>query len=321
MTTHAEARSLHAALLDGQRRVLERIASGAPLAESLGTIATLVEQHAEGVRCSVLLVDQTGERLTIMAGPSLPASYMKEVEACLRIGPDMGSCAAAAYLRKPVYTQDTVTDPRWEKYRDVAVRNGVRAVWSTPILADDNSVLGIFSMSCGEPGLPSPEHIRLIDMAVQMARVAIEAKRDEAALRRNHELFLAEAERIGALSRNQELFLAEAQRLGALLGVSGSADGVEPVKSDGPPIGAESPAAVRRKLEAERKAIASLTEKERAIFALITAGKSNAEVAGTLHLSPRTVETYRGRLMEKLQVEDLVGLVKFAIRHGITGVD
>jgi DNA-binding NarL/FixJ family response regulator len=219
----------------------------------------------------------------------------------------MGSCAAAAYLRKPVYTKDTTTDPRWENYRDVAIRNGVRAVWSTPILADDNSVLGIFSMSCGKPGLPSREHIQLIDMAVQLARVAIEAKRDEEALHRTEECV--------------ESFLAEAQRIGALLGMSGPAGGVEPVASDGSPRGAESPSAVRRKVEAERKAIDSLTGKERAIFALITTGKSNAEVAETLHLSPRTVETYRAHLMEKLQVEDLVGLVKFAIRHGITGVD
>jgi DNA-binding NarL/FixJ family response regulator len=321
MTTDAEVRSLHAALLDGQRRVLDRIASGAPLAESLGTIATLVEQHADGVSCSVLLVDETGERLVIAAGPSLPAAYKKEMGPCLRIGPEMGTCAAAAYLRKPVYTQDAATDPRWEKYRDVAVRNGVRAVWSTPILADDNSVLGIFAMSYGEPGLPSREHIQLIDMAVQLARVAIEAGRDKEALRRNHELFLAEAQRIGALSRNQELFLAEAKRLGALLGVSGSPDAVEPLKSDGSPRGVESASAVRRRLETERKALDSLTGKERAIFTLITTGRSNTEVAETLHLSPRTVETYRGHLMEKLQVEDLVGLVKFAIRHGITGVD
>jgi DNA-binding NarL/FixJ family response regulator len=40
-----------------------------------------------------------------------------------------------------------------------------------------------------------------------------------------------------------------------------------------------------------------------------------------MHLSPRTVETYRARLMEKLQLEDLVALVKLAIRHGMTAVD
>jgi DNA-binding NarL/FixJ family response regulator len=54
---------------------------------------------------------------------------------------------------------------------------------------------------------------------------------------------------------------------------------------------------------------------------LITAGKSNVQVAELMHLSPRTVETYRSRLMEKLQLEDLVALVKFAIRNGMSSVD
>jgi DNA-binding NarL/FixJ family response regulator len=64
-----------------------------------------------------------------------------------------------------------------------------------------------------------------------------------------------------------------------------------------------------------------LTSTERDILRLITDGKSNAEVGTLLHLSPRTVETYRSRLMQKLQLEDLVALVKFAIRHGLTSVD
>jgi DNA-binding NarL/FixJ family response regulator len=54
---------------------------------------------------------------------------------------------------------------------------------------------------------------------------------------------------------------------------------------------------------------------------LITEGKSNAKVAELLHLSPRTVETYRARLMQKLRLEDLVALVKFAIRNGMSSVD
>jgi DNA-binding NarL/FixJ family response regulator len=54
---------------------------------------------------------------------------------------------------------------------------------------------------------------------------------------------------------------------------------------------------------------------------LITEGKSNTEVAELLNFSPRTVETYRARLMQKLRVQDLVGLVKFAIRHGMSSVD
>ncbi len=67
--------------------------------------------------------------------------------------------------------------------------------------------------------------------------------------------------------------------------------------------------------------LGSLTVREREILKLIVEGKSNAEAAQVLHLSPRTVETYRARLMEKLFIDDLPALVKFAIRHGITQVE
>ena len=67
--------------------------------------------------------------------------------------------------------------------------------------------------------------------------------------------------------------------------------------------------------------IDSLTPREREILRLVAEGKSNAQTAQIVGLSPRTVETYRGRLMQKLQLEDLPSLVKFAIRHGLTSAE
>ena len=67
--------------------------------------------------------------------------------------------------------------------------------------------------------------------------------------------------------------------------------------------------------------IASLTARERGILRLIVNGKSNAEAAAILGLSHRSVETYRLRLMQKLGIEDLPTLVKFAIRHGMTTLE
>src|SRR5882762_7815815 len=179
MTTYATDQQTRAALLDSQRRVLERIANGAPLREILETLVRLLEEQAEGMRCAVLLADTQQQRLRFAAAPSLPEDYKAGIDPFLRIAPEMSSCGTAAFLRRPVYTRDTQTDPLWKDYREVAVRNGLRAIWSTPILSDDNAVLGTFAMYYGEPRLPSPEHIHLIDMATQMARVAIEAKGNE----------------------------------------------------------------------------------------------------------------------------------------------
>jgi len=61
----------------------------------------------------------------------------------------------------------------------------------------------------------------------------------------------------------------------------------------------------------------SLSPREREVMLLVVEGRSSREIADALHLSPKTVETHRSRLMEKLGVENVVGLVKFAVQHGL----
>jgi len=63
-----------------------------------------------------------------------------------------------------------------------------------------------------------------------------------------------------------------------------------------------------------------LSARERQVLQLVVEGRTSAEIAATLALSPKSVDTYRSRLMAKLDLDDLPALVKFAIRHGITTV-
>ena len=65
----------------------------------------------------------------------------------------------------------------------------------------------------------------------------------------------------------------------------------------------------------------SLSPRERQILQLVAEGKSSAEAAAMLFLSPKTVDTYRSRMMQKLDIDDLPKLVKFAIQHGVTQLD
>ena len=65
----------------------------------------------------------------------------------------------------------------------------------------------------------------------------------------------------------------------------------------------------------------SLSRRERQILQLIAEGKTSAEVGTMLFLSPKTVDTYRSRMMHKLNIGDVPNLVKFAIQHGITQLD
>lgn len=61
-----------------------------------------------------------------------------------------------------------------------------------------------------------------------------------------------------------------------------------------------------------------LSARERQVLQLVVEGKSSADIARIVHLSPKTVETYRSRIMGKLGVGDVPALVKFAIQHGLT---
>lgn len=67
--------------------------------------------------------------------------------------------------------------------------------------------------------------------------------------------------------------------------------------------------------------IDQLSMREREVLQLTVEGHSSATIAEKLHLSPKTVETYRSRLMGKIRVRDLTELVRFAIKHGITPLD
>jgi len=85
----------------------------------------------------------------------------------------------------------------------------------------------------------------------------------------------------------------------------------------GPGIAAVNNAGARR----SGRGAEGLTATEREIVRLVAEGKSSAEAATLLGLSTRTVETYRGRLMAKMQLEDMAGLIRFAIRNGIVRLD
>ncbi|MEW6706414.1 MAG: response regulator transcription factor [Pseudomonadota bacterium] len=67
--------------------------------------------------------------------------------------------------------------------------------------------------------------------------------------------------------------------------------------------------------------LSTLSPRERQILSLVVQGHSSAAIGGTLHLSPKTVDTYRSRLMSKLGVGDVPALVRLAIRSGLIDVD
>jgi PAS domain S-box-containing protein len=166
----------------GQSGVLEMIAADAPLADVLTSLVLLMEGQAEGLRCSILLLNRDGKHVRHGAAPNLPEAYVKAVNGA-PIGPRNGSCGTAMYTRRPVVVTDVMTDPLWSDYRELAKICGLRACWSTPILSAQGDVLGSFAMYREENRGPQPEENRLTQIATHIAGIAIERQRHQEILR------------------------------------------------------------------------------------------------------------------------------------------
>ncbi|MEH3075814.1 MAG: GAF domain-containing sensor histidine kinase [Quadrisphaera sp.] len=160
------------ALLAEQTRVLEQIATGAPLADVLAGVASALERLLPGSSCSVLLLDRAAGVLRHGAAPTLPASYTTRVDG-LPIGELAGSCGTAAFTELPVVAVDVRTDARWQRYRDLAADAGLRACWSTPIRGRDG-VSGTFAVYHREPHRPTPREEHLVERLSHLASVAID---------------------------------------------------------------------------------------------------------------------------------------------------
>ena len=134
-------------LLEGEKNLLEMIATGVALKEILNALCLTIEGYRNGTLASVLLLNQDGVHLDAVAGPNLPEGWTKQMEK-LPIGPCAGSCGTAAYRASPVIVSDIATDPLWDvpEHRTSALRHGLRASWSSPIVSSKGKVLGTFCM-------------------------------------------------------------------------------------------------------------------------------------------------------------------------------
>jgi hypothetical protein len=158
--------------------ILERIATNAPLHGTLDELVGHVEDQIPGAIGSLLLVEPDGRRLRWVSGRGLPAAY-NALLVGIEIGPSAGSCGTSAFRREPVFVADLATDPLWTRPRELALRHGLRACWSTPILSrrrlDRTAVLGTFAVYFRTPRVPEPAHRSVLAHAEHLACIALEA--------------------------------------------------------------------------------------------------------------------------------------------------
>ncbi len=177
-------------LLAAQRDVLEHIASGAPLSETLQAMTGIVESALPEKFCSILLLDRQTRTLCHGAAPSLPKAYAQAIEDA-PIGPTAGSCGTAAFTGQEVVSSDIASDPLWADYRELALSHGLRSCWSLPIRDAEGGVAGTFALYGRQVGTPSAFERKLIETLGHTAQIAITKEREKVALRESEERFRA----------------------------------------------------------------------------------------------------------------------------------
>jgi DNA-binding NarL/FixJ family response regulator len=78
---------------------------------------------------------------------------------------------------------------------------------------------------------------------------------------------------------------------------------------------------MRAREESQANPLESLSMRENEILCMVVEGKTSAEIGQSLHLSPKTIDSYRSRMMQKLGISDMPELIKFAIKHGLISLD
>lgn len=167
-------------------QVFSLVGTGRSLREALDELCRLIERWMPDAYCSILLLEE-GRWLRHSGSVRLPAEYIRQVDG-LEIGPEAGSCGAAAWQKRQIIVSDIDTHPYWRGARDIARCFGLAACWSTPILSDDQSVLGTFAVYYREKREPTEAELNLIDQVIGTARLLLELHRAEAELRQSRQM-------------------------------------------------------------------------------------------------------------------------------------
>ncbi len=187
-----------AALMEGQRRLLEQLAQGRPTEQLLDHLCRLVESLAAGAICSVLVLSKDGLSLHHGAGPGLPPEFIVAIDGS-PIGPKAGSCGTAAFENRTVLVEDIATDPLWENYRALALPHGLAACVSLPIHGPDSEVLGTFALYHRRPGPFGTNELALLEDTTNLAAVVLRLHQRDEALRQSEARYRAVVEQAGEM--------------------------------------------------------------------------------------------------------------------------
>ena len=198
MTTKNE-QVISARLTNYHQSLLDLLVSDLPLKEALSQLIGVIEQEANGMLGSVLLMSSDKMHLREGASPNLPDFYRAAIDG-VAIGEAVGSCGTAAFTGARVIVEDINSHPYWVEFKGVALQANLQACWSQPIL-QKGTVLGTFALYYSKPQIPDQDHISLIEDAAALAKVLIEKELSKELIKEK-ERALVEAEKTAQWKSN-----------------------------------------------------------------------------------------------------------------------
>ena len=170
-TLDVTARKRAELVLRCQSELLRDIAGGTDLQEILRKIVGFAEAYGGRV-AAVHLLAEDGTALRLAAGPNLPPEFAAAVES-VTLGDESGPWTSAVQRREAMLATDLAPE--------------LPAAWIAPLLAADGTVLGTFALFNSEPDAPDTDDARVVRIATDLARLAIERERSRVTLRKNEE--------------------------------------------------------------------------------------------------------------------------------------
>jgi diguanylate cyclase (GGDEF)-like protein/PAS domain S-box-containing protein len=162
-------------------RTFELLNNEAPLPDILEEIVLWVESQNTKTKCSIMLLDDQSKRLFIGAAPNLPDCYKAAMQGIL-IGDENCTCSVAAHSGVRVVFENILTPCRTPNCA-LAAQAGIASCWSEPIKTPLGKMQGVFAVYHTNATSPGQDEIKLLELAANLAGVAIERKQTEAALR------------------------------------------------------------------------------------------------------------------------------------------
>jgi signal transduction histidine kinase/DNA-binding response OmpR family regulator len=168
---------------EGQRHILEMIATGTRLEQTLDAIALFVEAQEPGALVTVMPVAPQGTHFSAARGPSLPAALLQQTEGIPLAQPYVCPCSRAVATGQPVSVPDVAAEtdygPDWP---ETLLAHGLRAVRSTPVVDAGGRPVASLAIHYTVARDPLPADPTVIDVNTHLCAIAVERARTEAAL-------------------------------------------------------------------------------------------------------------------------------------------